>query len=197
MVHRSDGPGDRYRGVGQRQGLRAALGVAHRVSRAPGEEAGEPEHHRRRIDPNDRSTEPGCSAGGGTWPTADVGHRVARSECAEAFGQAGVARPAQRHAGSGEKSGRPGEARVVGVVIGDGRLRGRHAPTLTVEPGFKSSGSMPELMTIGEAAHRAHVATSTIRYYERRGLLKADARQSGQRRYRTGTLRRLVFIGMM
>jgi MerR family redox-sensitive transcriptional activator SoxR len=56
---------------------------------------------------------------------------------------------------------------------------------------------MPELMTIGEVADRGHVATSTIRYYERRGLLNADARQSGQRRYRTETLRRLVFIGMM
>jgi DNA-binding transcriptional MerR regulator len=56
---------------------------------------------------------------------------------------------------------------------------------------------VPELMTIGEVARRAQVATSTIRYYERRGLLSADARQSGQRRYRTGTLRRLVFIGMM
>ena len=52
-------------------------------------------------------------------------------------------------------------------------------------------------MTIGEVAHRAGVATSTIRYYERRGLLTADARQSGQRRYQAGTLRRLVFIGMM
>jgi DNA-binding transcriptional MerR regulator len=52
-------------------------------------------------------------------------------------------------------------------------------------------------MTIGELADCAHVATSTIRYYERRGLLSADARQSGQRRYRTETLRRLVFIGMM
>ena len=52
-------------------------------------------------------------------------------------------------------------------------------------------------MTIGEMARRARVATSTIRYYERRGLLNADARQSGQRRYQTGTLRRLVFIGMM
>src|SRR6516164_4428609 len=56
---------------------------------------------------------------------------------------------------------------------------------------------MADLMTIGEVAHRAHVATSTIRYYERRGLLSADARQSGQRRYRVETLRRLVFIGMM
>jgi DNA-binding transcriptional MerR regulator len=54
-----------------------------------------------------------------------------------------------------------------------------------------------ELLTIGEVAARAQVATSTIRYYERRGLLTADARRSGQRRYRTGTLRRLVFIGMM
>jgi DNA-binding transcriptional MerR regulator len=54
-----------------------------------------------------------------------------------------------------------------------------------------------ELMTIGEVARRAHVATSTIRYYERRGLLSDDARQSGQRRYRIETLRRLVFIGVM
>ncbi len=53
------------------------------------------------------------------------------------------------------------------------------------------------LLTIGDAAARAGVATSTIRYYERRGLLAADARASGQRRYRAETLRRLVFIGML
>ena len=52
-------------------------------------------------------------------------------------------------------------------------------------------------MTIGEVAERAHVATSTIRYYERCGLLAADARESGQRRFRHATLRRLVFIGML
>ncbi|MBO0729400.1 MAG: MerR family transcriptional regulator [Acidimicrobiaceae bacterium] len=56
---------------------------------------------------------------------------------------------------------------------------------------------MSELLTIGEVADRAHLATSTIRYYERRGLLCADARRSGQRRYRMETLRRLVFIGML
>ena len=56
---------------------------------------------------------------------------------------------------------------------------------------------MSELLTIGEMAEQAHVATSAIRYYERRGLLKPDARQSGRRRYRTETLRRLVFIGML
>ena len=36
-----------------------------------------------------------------------------------------------------------------------------------------------------------------MRFYERRGLLTADARRSGQRRYRDETLRRLVFIGML
>ena len=71
-------------------------------------------------------------------------------------------------------------------------------PTLTVEPGFKSSGCMTEaLLTIGEVAERADVATSTIRYYERLGLVVADARASGQRRYRAETLRKLVFVGML
>jgi DNA-binding transcriptional MerR regulator len=53
------------------------------------------------------------------------------------------------------------------------------------------------LMTIGEVAARARVATSAVRYYERRGLLEPDARESGHRRFRTETLRRLVFIGML
>jgi DNA-binding transcriptional MerR regulator len=53
------------------------------------------------------------------------------------------------------------------------------------------------LLTIGEVARRAGVATSTVRFYERRSLLTADARRSGQRRYRVETMRRLVFIGML
>lgn len=53
------------------------------------------------------------------------------------------------------------------------------------------------LLTIGEVARRAGVATSAVRFYERRGLLTADARHSGQRRYRVETMRRLVFIGML
>jgi DNA-binding transcriptional MerR regulator len=56
---------------------------------------------------------------------------------------------------------------------------------------------MDELLTIGEVARRARVATSAVRFYERRGLLQPDERQSGQRRYRSDTLRRMVFIGMM
>ncbi|MGZ4715453.1 MAG: MerR family transcriptional regulator [Acidimicrobiales bacterium] len=53
------------------------------------------------------------------------------------------------------------------------------------------------LMPIGELARRAGVATSAVRYYERRGLLSPDGRRSGQRRYQPATLRLLVFIGML
>ncbi len=85
--------------------------------------------------------------------------------------------------------------RQVGLSGGE-RLSSCDA-TLTVEPDFKSSGQVDDLLTIGEVARRAGVATSTVRFYERRGLLTADARRSGQRRYRPETLRRLVFIGML
>jgi MerR family redox-sensitive transcriptional activator SoxR len=56
---------------------------------------------------------------------------------------------------------------------------------------------MDDLFTIGEIAERAGVATSAVRYYERRGLLHPDRRVSGQRRYGDAGLRRLVFIGML
>jgi DNA-binding transcriptional MerR regulator len=73
-----------------------------------------------------------------------------------------------------------------------------HTWTLTVEPGFKSSGLVTDrLLTIGEVGARVGLASSAIRYYERRGLVHADARVSGQRRFREETVRRLVFIGML
>jgi DNA-binding transcriptional MerR regulator len=52
-------------------------------------------------------------------------------------------------------------------------------------------------MTIGEVGAQVGLAPSAIRYYERRGLVQADARVSGQRRYRPETVRRLVFVGML
>jgi MerR family transcriptional regulator, redox-sensitive transcriptional activator SoxR len=53
----------------------------------------------------------------------------------------------------------------------------------------------PEL-TIGEVARRAGVATSTIRYYERIGLLSEPDRLGGQRRYEVDVLGKLGFIGV-
>ena len=54
-----------------------------------------------------------------------------------------------------------------------------------------------DLVTIGELARRAGIAPSTVRYYERRGLVRPDARRSGQRRYREESVRLVVFIGML
>ena len=49
--------------------------------------------------------------------------------------------------------------------------------------------------TIGELARKANVPTSTVRFYERRGLLKADARtRSNYRMYSAGAVERLKFI---
>jgi DNA-binding transcriptional MerR regulator len=53
----------------------------------------------------------------------------------------------------------------------------------------------PEL-TIGEVAKRAGVATSSIRYYERIGLLEEPGRSGGQRRYEPEVLGKLGFIGV-
>ena len=55
----------------------------------------------------------------------------------------------------------------------------------------------PEGLPIGAVAELAGVATSTLRYYERRGLVIADERVSGQRRYGGATIRRLIFVQMM
>ena len=55
----------------------------------------------------------------------------------------------------------------------------------------------PDRITIGELARRAGCATSAIRFYERRGLLAPEGRESGQRRYGPASTRRLIFIGML
>src|SRR5579862_5743133 len=50
------------------------------------------------------------------------------------------------------------------------------------------------LLTIGELARRAGVATSAVRYYEELGLLPAPARVSGQRRYPESAARLVAAI---
>jgi DNA-binding transcriptional MerR regulator len=51
-----------------------------------------------------------------------------------------------------------------------------------------------DLLTIGELARRAGVATSAVRYYEELGLLPAPARVSGQRRYPESAARLVAAI---
>ncbi len=53
-----------------------------------------------------------------------------------------------------------------------------------------------QLMGIGEIARRAGVAASTIRYYERIGLLPPSKRVNTKRRYDTAILQKLGVIRM-
>lgn len=54
--------------------------------------------------------------------------------------------------------------------------------------------ALADLVTIGELARRAGVATSALRYYEQLGLISARRTAGGQRRYSRATLRRVAFI---
>jgi MerR family redox-sensitive transcriptional activator SoxR len=53
-----------------------------------------------------------------------------------------------------------------------------------------------DYLTIGELAERAGVATSALRFYERRGLIESDRTSGNQRRYPRATLRRVALIRM-
>jgi MerR family redox-sensitive transcriptional activator SoxR len=49
-------------------------------------------------------------------------------------------------------------------------------------------------LTIGELSERSGIATSAIRYYEDRGLIRSRRTPGNQRRYERPMLRRLAFI---
>ena len=51
-----------------------------------------------------------------------------------------------------------------------------------------------ELLTIGQVAERAGRAASSLRYYERIGLIPAAVRLNGRRQYRPDILRTLAVI---
>lgn len=54
---------------------------------------------------------------------------------------------------------------------------------------------MQEDLTIGEVARRSGVATSALRYYEDRGLIRSERdSSSGHRRYNRAVIRRIAFI---
>ena len=49
-------------------------------------------------------------------------------------------------------------------------------------------------LTIGELSERSGIATSAIRYYEDRGLIRSRRTPGNQRRYERPMLRRLAFV---
>jgi MerR family redox-sensitive transcriptional activator SoxR len=53
---------------------------------------------------------------------------------------------------------------------------------------------MPELLTITEVSRRSGVASSALRFYEQRGLIRSERAGSGHRRYQRAVLRRIAFI---
>ena len=53
---------------------------------------------------------------------------------------------------------------------------------------------MESVLTIGEASRRSGVASSALRFYEERGLIKSERAGSGHRRYPRAVLRRIAFI---
>jgi MerR family transcriptional regulator, redox-sensitive transcriptional activator SoxR len=56
------------------------------------------------------------------------------------------------------------------------------------------SATMSEQLTIGELAARSGVATSALRYYEDRGLIRSERTGAAHRRYRRPVIRRVAFI---
>jgi MerR family redox-sensitive transcriptional activator SoxR len=53
---------------------------------------------------------------------------------------------------------------------------------------------MPDLLTIGEVSRRSGVASSALRFYDERGLIRSERAGSGHRRYPRSVLRRIAFI---
>lgn len=53
---------------------------------------------------------------------------------------------------------------------------------------------MAELLTIGEVSRRSGVASSALRFYEDRGLIRSEREGRGQRHYPREVLRRIAFI---
>jgi MerR family redox-sensitive transcriptional activator SoxR len=57
-----------------------------------------------------------------------------------------------------------------------------------------SSQWVSTLLTIGEVSRRSGVASSALRFYEERGLIRSERAGSGHRRYPRPVLRRIAFI---
>ncbi len=75
-------------------------------------------------------------------------------------------------------------------VVADVEL-GLTSTMVEVKPGNRAGA---RLLTIGQVAERAGVATSALRFYEDRGLIHGERNEAGHRRYHADVLRRVGFI---
>lgn len=57
-----------------------------------------------------------------------------------------------------------------------------------------SSGAADRVLSVGEVARRAGIATSALRFYEANGLIASERTDAGHRRYHAEVLRRVGFI---
>src|SRR5438105_4117907 len=88
-----------------------------------------------------------------------------------------------------------GNAGRNGAAVGPQRPMSRIRKVAERLQSPKEMNHIGETMTIGVLAKAAEVPTSTVRFYERRGLLKPDARtQSNYRAYSARSAERLRFI---
>lgn len=73
-------------------------------------------------------------------------------------------------------------------------------PILKVQVNLKSRPDIAILhgmetsLTIGEVAARSGVASSALRFYEEKGLIRSERTGTGHRRYSRAVLRRVAFI---
>lgn len=57
-----------------------------------------------------------------------------------------------------------------------------------------NSPGLSDELSVGELAQRSGVATSALRFYERKGLIQSSRSSGNQRRYGRDVLRRVAFI---
>ncbi len=90
--------------------------------------------------------------------------------------------PARRVGGPpGREGSRPSAASAAGAAFG-------------AAGATSGVAGVPVELTIGELAERSGVPASTLRYYERHGLLRSRRTTGNQRRYAEGMLRQVAFI---
>src|SRR4249920_2923770 len=65
---------------------------------------------------------------------------------------------------------------------------------LTLSQALFFAVCMAELLTISDVSRRSGVASSALRFYEGRDLIRSERAGSGHRRYRREVLRRIAFI---